>query len=123
MSNIDKTTEQYKVALKYVNIILKNCNKPEITALENFTKIPRKDILKQENIDALNNGLADEIFKYYDKTKLGFYRKYAPTYPICVLKGMIKSLNLKFEQKQRLLPYVIDNKTYLKAGTCYYINL
>ena len=115
MAALDKTTEQYKVALKYVNTILRHCERQEISDLTEFTKVKRADILKKEIIDELTNGLADELFVHYNKAKLGFYRKYAPTYPLCVLKGILKTLGLKLEQKTLSTPLVNEGVTYFRT--------
>jgi hypothetical protein len=71
---IDKTSEKYKVALKFVNKILVNIGKTEITDLIEFKNINKNDIVKEDNMKYVTE-MSDEIFKYYDKVRCGYYYK------------------------------------------------
>lgn len=96
--NIDKTTDKYKILLKYVNGILKNMNKNEIDDLTDFKDIDRLYIIKDENIKLLNS-LAPELFKYFNKDKCGFYRK-TKNIALNVLRGMCKEIGLVLKKRQ-----------------------
>jgi hypothetical protein len=90
--NIDKTTEKYKVALKLVNSMLKNMNKPQITDLTEFRDINREDIIIDANKQLILD-MGDEIWAHYDKNKCGYYRK-TPAWALNILRGMMRELGL-----------------------------
>ena len=96
---IDKTTEKYKLLLKYVNGILKNMNKDEIDDLIDFQNIDRTYIIKKENIDLLNK-LAPDLFKCFNKDKCGYYRK-TKNIALNCLRGMCKEIGLTLKYKTR----------------------
>lgn len=77
-NNIDKTTEKYKITLKFVNLILKNIGKEAINDLTNFKDIDREDIIKDEN-KAIITVMKNELFMHFDKMKNGWYRKVKST--------------------------------------------
>lgn len=85
-------TEKYKVLLKFVNKLLENMEKDTINKLEEF-----KDVSRIEFVDSYDkhvvtlNEMEDELFKYYDKNKCGFYQK-TKLKVWNVVKGMCRSL-------------------------------
>jgi len=90
---IDKTTDMYVVTLKYVNALLTNMNMNVIDDLLDFKQIKRTDLTQENNIATLYE-MADEIFKYFDKQKCGFYIK-NENIVLNVLKRMCKQQGLK----------------------------
>ena len=71
---IDKNDPKYILALQFINHILINNNKPQIQDILEFKDVTRQEILKQENLDKLNE-MENEMYKHFDKVKCGFYRK------------------------------------------------
>ena len=103
---IDKTSKKYQIALKFVNLILKNINKPEITDLIDFKYIDRVDIIKDENKAALIE-LENEIFAKdcFDKKKSRFfYRNSVKNYILTFMRYVCNDLDLD-------LKYVKKNVT------------
>lgn len=96
--NIDKTTDKYKILLKYVNGLLKNMGKEQIDDLTEFKNIDRLDIIKEKNRQLFNK-MAPFLFKHYDKMNCGYYRnKGSPNEPLNCLRGMVKELGLFFKR-------------------------
>ncbi len=95
---IDKTTDKYKLLLKYVNGILKNINKDPIDNLTDFRDIDRLDIIKKENIELLDE-LAPTLFKHFSKEKCGYYRK-TKNISLNCLRGMCKEIGLELKKRK-----------------------
>ena len=70
MDNINN--QKYILALRFLNHILVTNNKPQINDILDFKDITRNEILKQENLDKLNE-MENELYKYFDKVKCGYY--------------------------------------------------
>ena len=87
---IDKNDPKYVLALQFINHILTINNKPQIQDILEFKDVTRQEILKQENLDKLNE-MENEMYKHFDKVKCGFYRK-SDNYTINFFRGMIKQL-------------------------------
>lgn len=95
--NIDKADPKYQAALIFVNAILKNLNKPEITDLTDFRNIYRCDIITDEN-KAVVDKMSDILFKenVFDKKKCGYYRrKHVQNYILTLLRYICSELGLK----------------------------
>lgn len=71
---VDDSDPKYQILLKLINNILTNSNRSTITKLTEFVDIDREDIIKSVNCKYLEK-MTDEIFKYYDKMKAGWYRR------------------------------------------------
>src|SRR5438477_7069284 len=82
--------EKYNIALEFINKILNNINKPKIKELTEFTNIDREDIIKEINIGTLKE-MENEIFKFFNKKKCGYYRKTDALVLNC-LRSMMKEL-------------------------------
>jgi len=98
-SNIDKTTPKYQVLLEYVNGILQNIGKDVIDDITKFRDIDRFDIIKEENKVLLDN-LAPKLFKHFDKTRCGYYRKTKGLALNC-LRGMCRDMGFTIRKKQK----------------------
>ena len=65
----DKNDPKYILALQFLNHILTNNNKSQIQDILDFKNITRQEILKQENLDKLNE-MENELYKHFDKDEL-----------------------------------------------------
>lgn len=108
--DIDKTTDKYIVLLEFVNGMLKNIGKDEITDLRDFKDIYREDILKEENKQLLIS-MQKRLFTHFNKRNSGYYRK-GSGWPLNVLRGMCKEIDLEitYKREQRSKNCVIDVK-------------
>ena len=109
--DIDRTTEKYKLLLKYVNGILKNINKNNIDDLYDFKDIDRLDIIKKENIKLLDT-MAPILFKHFNKDKCGYYRK-TKNIALNCLRGMCKELGVELKKRQFTKSIKSRNITHL----------
>ena len=112
---IDKTTDQYKMALKLVNAILKNLNKDQIDDLTDFKDIDREDIIKDDNKKLLKE-MEGELFPLFNKVKCGYYRKSDNSVLNC-LRGMCREIGLKMTYWERN----IQKNSQVKTHTYYSI--
>lgn len=122
MSNtnvIDKTSDRYKVLLKFVNNILTNIGKIKINDLNEFIDIDREDIIKDINITTLK-AMEKEIFKYYNKNKCGYYRK-SNAFVLNCLRGMLKELGLEMTYIQKERSEYINGKSFKRTHMLYSI--
>ena len=113
---IDKNSDKYKVVLDLVNKILINIGKKPIDDLTNFQKIDRLDIIKEINIKMLID-IEDNIFKYFDKKKCGYYRK-TESIVLNLLRSLCKELGLKLTKKKG--NKIVNN--YIQTHYFYSIN-
>jgi hypothetical protein len=115
----DKNDPKYVIALRFLNHILTNNNKPMIQDILDFKNITRQEILKQENLDKLNE-MENEIYKHFDKMKCGYYRK-SDNYVINFLRGMIKQLGYKIIREEKDKHVNINGENYRKKFVYYHI--
>jgi hypothetical protein len=118
-AKLDKIDEKYIIALKLINIILKNADKKEITDLLEFKNINRQEIVTDKNLEQLNN-MENELYKHFDKVKCGYYRK-TDNYVINFLRGMIKQLGYKIILEQKDKTLTINGESYRKKYMIYHI--
>lgn len=71
-ADIDLENKKHILILKYVNGILKNAGKEEITNLTDFVRVDREDIINDKNLKLFND-MANELFEVFDKKKCNFY--------------------------------------------------
>lgn len=116
---VDKNSEKYIVALKFVNKILVNIGKEEIDDLIKFQDIDRDEIIKDVNKKTLQE-MENEIFKYYDKNKCNYYRKTNSLVLNC-LRGMIKQLGLSMTNVKKDITIIHDGLKYRKTHMMYTI--
>ena len=116
---IDKTTDKYKVTLKFVNKILVNLGKEEIDDLTKFQDIDRVDLLKEVNKESLKE-MEMEIFKYYNKEDCDYYRKTGAIVLNC-LRRMVKALGLQLISKRKDINQTINGENFRRTHTFYYI--
>ncbi len=93
---IDKDSEKYKVALKFVNKILVNIGKEEVAELIDFKDIDREDIIKEVNKESFRE-MENELFEQFDKVKMGWYRRnIVSSYILTFLRNMCTDLGYSF---------------------------
>jgi hypothetical protein len=116
---INKNDPKYILGLKFLNIILQNNNKPQINDILDFKNITRQEILKEDNLNKLNE-MENELYKYFDKIKCGYYRK-TTNYVITFFQQMLKELGYKAIRNERDFTVNIDGVNYRKKFMIYHI--
>lgn len=116
---VDKNDPKYIICLEFLNHILINNNKPRINDILDFKNITRQEILKQENVDKLNE-MESELYKHFDKDKCGYYRK-TDNYTINFFRQMIKELGYKAVVEKKDKTVIIDCESYRKKFMIYHI--
>jgi hypothetical protein len=115
----NKNDPKYVIALRFLNHILTNNNKLQINDILNFKDITRQEILKQENLDKLNE-MEGELYKLFDKMKCGYYRK-TDNYVINFFRGMLKEMGYKAVRVEKDKHVNIDGENYRKKFVYYHI--
>lgn len=111
--------KKLKIALKFVNKILTNLGKDEITELTDFKGIDRLDIIKPENKQVALD-MEDEIFKVFSKSKCGYYtRNKVKNFILTLLRGMASELGYIFESSQADVSVVINGENFRKTHMFY----
>ena len=116
---VDKNDPKYVIALQFLNHIMTNNNKPQINDILDFKDISREEIIKQENLNALNN-MESELYKHFSKIKCGYYRK-SNNYVINFFRGMLKEMGYKGQYNEVDKNVNIDGTNYRKKFMIYYI--
>ena len=116
---LDKNSDKYKVALKFINQILTNLGKEQVDDLTKFADIDREDIIKDVNKKSLD-GMAKELFKHFDKKKSSYYRKTDAIVLNC-LRNMMKELGCEFTYEQKEVYELVNNKSFRKTCMLYTI--
>ena len=116
---VDKNDPKYVIALQFLNHILTNNNKPQIQDILDFKDITRQEILKQENLNKLNE-METELYKHFDKDKCGYYRK-TDNYVINFFRQMIKELGYKAAIEKKDKKVKIDGQSYRQKLMIYHI--
>ena len=116
---VDKNDSKYVLALQYLNHILANINKTQIQDILEFKDITRDDIIKQENLNKLNE-MESELYKYFDKDKCGYYRK-NNNYPITFFRQMLKQIGYKAVRIEKDKTITINGTNYRKKFMIYHI--
>jgi hypothetical protein len=116
---VDKNNPKYIIALQFLNNILTNNNKPVIEDILDFKDITRQEILKEENLNKLNE-METEIYKYFDKMKCGYYRK-TNNYVINFFRGILKEMGYKACYNEVDKTINIDGINYRKKFMIYHI--
>lgn len=120
-TTIDPLTDKYKVALKFINMILANLGKPAITTLTEFTNIDREDIIKEVNKQSFD-AMQGELFSYFDKVAMGWYRRNkVNNYILTFLRNMCDDLGLEFAYEQKDITRLIDEKSFRSTFMFYLI--
>lgn len=119
---IDKTTDKYKTALKFINKILHYLKKQSIEDLKDFKDIDR-ELLITPYIRKIFDNMEEEIFNHFDKNKCGWYRRnIIKNYILTLIRSMCQDLRLSFEYKKRDITVYKKNKGYRRTQYTYYIN-
>lgn len=117
---IDKNSDKYKAVLNFVNKILKNLKKPEITDLLEFKNIDRLDIIKDINKQLLVDEL-ETLIKPFDKKKANYYSaKEKNTYILSILRGTVKQITgLCFQANRKDVCVNRYRRTYMQYSIIY----
>jgi hypothetical protein len=115
----DKNDPKYVIALQFINHILTNNNKPQIQDILDFKNVTRQEILKQENLDKLNE-MENDLYKHFDKDKCGYYRK-TDNYTINFFRQMLKEIGYKAIMEKKDKTVTIDGENYRKKFMIYHI--
>jgi len=116
---VDKNDPKYVIALQFLNHILTNNNKQNINDILDFKDISREEIIKQENLNKLNN-MESELYKHFDKDKCGFYRK-TDNYVINFFRQMLKEIGYKAITTKKDRTVKINGVSYRKKFMIYHI--
>ena len=116
---VDKNDPKYVIALQFLNHILTNNNKPQIQDILDFKDISRDEIIKQENLNKLNE-METELYKHFDKDKCGYYRK-TDNYAINFFRQMLKEMGYKAVTAKKDRTVKIDGVSYRKKFMIYHI--
>mgnify|MGYP003333536370 FL=1 len=116
---IDKNDPKYILALQFINHILTNNNKPQIQDILEFKNVTRQEILKQENLDKLNE-MENDMYKHFDKMKCGYYRK-SDNYVINFFRGMLKEMGYKGVRVEKDKHININGENYRKKFVYFHI--
>lgn len=115
----DSYNIKYNLALKFVNKILTNANKPPITQLTEFKDVIRQEIVADKNLQALTE-MEKDIYTYFDKTKCGFYRK-SNNYVFNCLRGVLRQIEYKIMNIEQDRTIKINGINYRKKFMIYRI--
>jgi len=85
------------VIIKILNEILELSNLQKIAKLEDFIEID-KDVIMNENTKQILNDMDNDISKYFEKSKIGYYRKTAPAYQLNIIRGLLSSIGYKIDR-------------------------
>ena len=94
-------------------------SKSQINDILDFKDITRQEILKQENLDKLNE-MENEMYKYFDKMKCGYYRK-TDNYVINFFRGMLKEMGYKGIRQEKDKHVNIHGENYRKKFVYFHI--
>ena len=118
-NKVDKDSDKYKVALKFVNKILTNLGKEEVDDLTKFVNIGRDDILKEANKQSYIE-MENELFPQFNKHNCGYYRK-VPTIVLNCLRGMMKEIGYGLTYSKKDIYVEINRQNFRKTGYFYSI--
>ena len=116
---INKDDDKYKLALKFVNVILTNIGKEEVDDLTKFKDIDREDIIKDVNKTSLDE-MSNELFSHFDKKKCGYYRKTEAIVLNC-LRGIMKELGYEMIKLKKEKCEEINGRSYKRSHYLYSI--
>jgi len=120
-NNINKNSDQYRVALKFVNKILVNLNKEEIDDFIKFINIDREDIIKDCNKQSLID-MEKELFPIFDKKASGYNKPDSKSFVLNVLRSFMKVIGYKLTYKKKDKYEQIIDKSYKRTHYLYSIN-
>ena len=116
---VDKNDPKYILAIQFLNHILINNNKPQIQDILEFKDITRDEIIKQENLNKLNE-METELYKHFSKMNCGYYRK-TDNYVINFFRQMLKEMGYKAITSKKDRTVRINGVSYRKKFMIYHI--
>ncbi len=113
---------KYNLVLELVNKILVNMNKSIINNLEEFKDIVRQDVITEANYKAVEE-MEENILKYFDKAKSGYYQKKRSgiNYSVNFLRGLLRQINYELENMKKDMSVNINGINYRKTFMIYSI--
>jgi len=114
---------KYNLVLELVNKFLINMNKPVITDLTDFKDIVRQDVITEANYKVVEE-MENNIFKYFDKAKSGYYQKKraGDNYTVNFLRGLLRQINHEIISKEKDVCVIINDNKYRKKITVFDIS-
>jgi len=97
------------IIIKILNGMLEINNLQKITKLEEFIEID-KDVIMNENTKQILNDMDNDISKYFEKAKIGYYRKTAPAYQLNIIRGLLNSIGYKIDRFPKIK--MVNGKKY-----------
>ena len=118
---INKNSDKYKVALKFINKILTNLGKAEVADLLEFKDIDRK-LLVTDNTKKILTDMEKELHKQFDKVKCGYYRRNkTKDYILTFMRYMCDDIGLQFTSTKRDVSQLINGETFRNTHRFYSI--
>ena len=115
---VNRKDPKYIVLLKLLNRIFTNIKKTTLSDLTDFKNVDRDDIIKDENITVFSE-MEKEIFKYFDKSECGWYRrKMVQYYILTFLRAACESIGLSFVYAHKN----VTKNSIVKTHVLYSIN-
>jgi hypothetical protein len=104
---------KYNLVLELVNKILVNIGESPINELDQFKNIQREKLLNESNLTIIEE-MENDLFKYFDKKKSGYYRKTETkvNHVINFLRGLCKQINYKIYSIEKSISIEKDGKKY-----------
>lgn len=120
--NVENFDIKYQLVLTLVNKILVNINKPQIKNLTDFKDIVRSDITSESCLKIIND-MEDNLYKYFDKKKSGYYQKNETNekYVLNCLRAMNKQIGFKLIGKEKGKRVKINGQSFSQKFFIYHI--
>jgi len=119
--NIDKNSDKYKVALKFINKILSNLGKDNVDDLTKFVDVDRK-LLVNDNTKKILSDMTNELHDHFDKVKCGYYRRNkTKDYILTFIRYMCNDIGLSFASTKRDVSQLINGETLRNTHRFYSI--
>ena len=98
-------------------------NKPEITDLIEFKDIVRQDVITEANYKTVEE-MENNIFKYFDKAKSGYYQKKraGDNYTINFLRGLLRQINYEMVHTEKDISTIVNGFKYRRTHMIYNIS-
>jgi hypothetical protein len=117
---VDNDSGEYKVTLAFLNGLLKQMKKPEITDITQFKDILRTELTKPECEQILNNHI-DNIIKQFGKSKIRYHMKdQYDYYVITVIKYLTRLCGYEFASHNTQSFKKVENRDYKFEFSVYY---
>lgn len=122
VDNVENFDTKYQLILTLINKILVNIDKPQIKNLTEFKDIVKSDIVSESNL-LIVNSMEDNLYKYFDKKKSGYYQKNETNekYVLNCLRATCKQIGFKLIGKEKGKRVKIDGQSFSQKYFIYRI--